>query len=168
VSAKLKQQSTYPDRYQSCTHRLRNPNQPCKFSCLRIWGMLRLHSLCLSHLDSERRHHTWPLINNTIISSSLYIILYSPWQMLDIHNPLVQSEWTLHTLLSVHCGHVEPPQSTSVSSPFRILSTQVAAEKVRRFRSLSHKERHQPWQTLDAHTPLTQSEWTLQRFVSMH
>src|SRR5258708_27586101 len=44
---------------------------------------------------------------------------------MGLHIPDVQSVPTLHILPLAHEGHVPPPQSTSVSFPFLIMSAQV-------------------------------------------
>src|SRR5690348_10465798 len=72
--------------------------------------------------------------------------------MLAVHFPPAQSVGFKHVLPSAHFPHVPPPQSTSVSAPFFILSLQVAAAV----------------QTLPAHVALEQSAATRHALPSWH
>jgi hypothetical protein len=64
-------------------------------------------------------------MNHRIFSIDSHV----PWQIPEVQTPLTQSDARLQCSWSAQGGHVVPPQSTSVSSPFLTLSEQVGAEK---------------------------------------
>jgi hypothetical protein len=49
------------------------------------------------------------------------------WHVPPLHTALTQSPPPLQLLFEPHLGHPPPPQSTSVSEPFSVLSVQVGA-----------------------------------------
>ena len=68
---------------------------------------------------------------NTTLQVTFHTTINEPWQMLDVHTLLIQSSAVLQTFIWSHFGQMRPPQSTSVSSWFFLLSVHDTEAKVR-------------------------------------
>ncbi|CAF1169825.1 unnamed protein product [Rotaria sordida] len=92
-----------------------------------IQSLLTLHFKPSSHFG-----HNPPPQSSSVSGPfsvlSLQLLISVPRQITPSQTSLIQSLLTLHFKPSSHFGHNPPPQSSSVSCPFTVLSTQVAAK----------------------------------------
>ncbi|CAF3570661.1 unnamed protein product [Rotaria sordida] len=92
-----------------------------------IQSLLTLHFKPSSHFG-----HSPPPQSSSVSGPfsvlSLQLLISVPRQITPSQTSLIQSLLTLHFKPSSHFGHNPPPQSSSVSCPFTVLSTQVAAK----------------------------------------
>jgi hypothetical protein len=103
-------------------------------------GQLQIPSLHFSLMQSEFTKHSFPLMQDEHVSPPQSMSVSAPFftpseQVAGVqvlaepsHTPLKQSEPTMHAFPSAQARQSPPPQSTSVSWPFTMLSEQVGAQ----------------------------------------